>query len=53
MDLEKKIAHLEFVNDQLAGEIEYVDTLLREAGFVDGLQTLKEVAREVIEEEKL
>ncbi len=51
--LEKKIAYLEFVNDQLESEIMYVDQLLREAGFTDGLSTIKSVAREVIDEESL
>jgi hypothetical protein len=51
--LEKRVAYLEFVNDQLQSEIEYVDLLLREAGFSEGLSTLKSVALEVIEEEKL
>ena len=49
--LEKKIAYLEFVNDQLSSEIEYVDQLLRIIGFPDGLSTIKSAAQEVIEEE--
>ena len=49
--LEKKIAYLEFVNDQLSSEIEYVDQLLRIIGFPDGLMTIKSAAQEVIEEE--
>lgn len=48
---EKKIAYLEFVNDQLMSEIHYVDRLLRLIGFPDGLQTIKSAAQEVIEEE--
>jgi len=48
---EKKIAYLEFVNDQLLSEIQYVDRLLRIIGFPDGLQTIKDAAQEVIEEE--
>jgi hypothetical protein len=51
--LEKKIAYLEFVNDQLMSEILYVDRLLRLIGFPDGLQTIKSAAQEVIEEEDL
>lgn len=46
----KKIAHLEFVNDQLASELRYVDRLLRVIGFPDGLNTVKETAEEVKEE---
>jgi hypothetical protein len=48
---EKKIAYLEFVNDQLISEIHYIDRLLRLIGFPDGLQTIKNAAQEVIEEE--
>jgi len=49
--LEAKIAYLEFVNDQLLSEIEYVDQLLKLIGFPEGLATIKEAAQEVIEEE--
>lgn len=48
---EKRIAYLEFVNDQLMCEIQYVDRLLRLIGFPEGLQTIKNAAQEVIEEE--
>jgi hypothetical protein len=50
---EKKIAYLEFVNDQLISEIHYVDRLLRLIGFPDGLDTIKNAAQEVVEEEDL
>lgn len=53
MQLEKKIAYLEFVNDQLLTEIQHIDHLLRAIGFPDGLQTIKNAAQEVIEEEDL
>ncbi len=49
--LEKRIAYLEFVNDQLASEIQYVDRLLRLIGFPEGLDTIKNAAQEAIEEE--
>ena len=48
---EKKIAYLEFVNDQLATEIQYIDRLLQLIGFPGGLETIKSAAQEVIEEE--
>lgn len=48
---EQKIAYLEFVNDQLLSEIQYVDQLLKIIGFPDGLETIKSAAQEVIEEE--
>jgi hypothetical protein len=48
---EKKIAYLEFVNDQLTSEIHYVDKLLRLIGFPEGLETIKNAAEEVIDDE--
>lgn len=50
--LEKKLAYMEFVNDQLASELRYVDNLLRVIGFPEGLDTIKSAAEEVIEEEE-
>jgi len=49
---EKRIAYLEFVNDQLMSEIQYVDHLLKTIGFPEGLETIKSAAQEVIDEEK-
>ncbi len=51
--LQQKIAYLEFVNDQLVSEIDYVDRLLKIIGFPEGLETIKSAAQEVIEEEGL
>ncbi len=48
----QKIAHLEFVNDQLSTELQYVDKLLRAVGFTEGLKTVKAAAQELFEEEK-
>lgn len=48
----QRIAYLEFVNDQLLGEIHYVDRLLKIIGFPEGLETIKSAAQEVLEEEK-
>ena len=50
--LKKKVAHLEFVNDQLGAEIRYVDQLLRLAGFPDGLESIKLAAQEMLSEEE-
>jgi hypothetical protein len=52
-DLEKKLAHLEFVNDQLLTEISYVDGLLRLIGFSNGLESIKNAAKEVLEQENI
>ncbi|MGL4539961.1 MAG: hypothetical protein ACRCU0_03185 [Candidatus Rhabdochlamydia sp.] len=50
-ELLKKISELESVNDQLQTELRYLDGLLREIGFVEGLKTLKFAAKEMIEED--
>jgi hypothetical protein len=46
--LQKKIALLEFENDQLRTEVEYVDRLLKLIGFADGLETIKLAAQEIL-----
>lgn len=48
-ELLKKIAHLEFVNDQLMAEVTYTDTLLKQIGFAEGLATMKCTAEEILE----
>lgn len=48
----KRIAELETINDQLVAELRYLDTLLKEAGFENGLITLKSAAQELIEEDR-
>ncbi len=47
----KRVSELESMNDQLLAEIRYLDELLREVGFENGLKTLKFAAKELIEEE--
>jgi hypothetical protein len=49
-DLYKRLAYLEFVNDQLTSEVAYVDQLLRDVGFAGGINSVKEVAHELIKE---
>ena len=49
-DLLKRLAYLEFVNDQLSTEVVYVDELLKAVGFPDGLESVKDVANELIDE---
>lgn len=46
----KRIAYLEFVNDQLATELQDLDDLLRKAGFPNGVESVREVACEILEE---
>ena len=48
----QQIAYLEFANDQLSTELQYVDKLLRAVGFTDGLTTVKQAAKELFEEEQ-
>lgn len=51
--LEKKIAYLEFVHDQLETELVYVDDLLKSVGFPQGLNSAKEVALELLQTEEM
>lgn len=46
-ELIKRIAYLEFVNDQLQTELRYVDHLLKSIGFPRGLDTVKVAAAEM------
>ncbi len=48
-DLINQIARLESVNDQLLSEREEIDQMLKEAGFDDGIQTLKGAVQEFME----
>jgi|688.fasta_scaffold35609_10 hypothetical protein len=43
----KKMARLEFANDQLIAELHYLDQLMRQVGFTDGLASLKLTALEL------
>lgn len=52
-DMQKKLAELESINDQLSAEIKYLDQLLKQVGFEEGLKTLKTAAQELIDEEQL
>lgn len=49
----KRISELESINDQLQAEIRYLDKLLVEVGFEEGLKTLKYAAKELIEQDKI
>lgn len=48
VQLLKKIAFLESINDQLSTEVSHIDHLMRLLGFADGLETVKLSARELI-----
>ena len=50
--MQKRICELESLNDQLLSEIRFLDQLLRQVGFEDGLKTLKYAAQELIDQDK-
>lgn len=45
----KKIAHLETLNDQLQAEFQYLNKILKQLGFAQGIKTLKEAAQEILD----
>ena len=45
----RRLARLESINDQLVAEVSYVDELMRDIGFAEGLHTVKVAASELIE----
>jgi hypothetical protein len=49
LELQKKIARLESLNDQLTSEVQYVDHLMRMLGFSEGLLTVKSTAQEILD----
>lgn len=51
VEIEREIARLESINDLLMAELAYVDELLKLSGFSRGLESLKEVAMEMLESE--
>ncbi len=52
-EMQKKLAELESINDQLSAEIRYLDQLLKQVGFDEGLKTLKSAAQELLDEGEL
>ncbi len=50
-ELLARIAKLESLCDQLQSEMSYIDRLLRDVGFEDGLATLKEAALELLDKQ--
>ena len=51
-DLLRRMAALESMNDQLLAEIAYLDHLMRQIGFSEGLKSVKETALEIMQEEE-
>lgn len=50
--IHRQIAKLESVNDQLLTELADLDELLKRSGFPYGLASLKQVALEILDEQK-
>ncbi|AHK63666.1 hypothetical protein BOKEGFJH_00788 [Chlamydia avium] len=50
--IQKELARLESINDQLLTELHYVHTLLCDIGFPEGLVTIKAIAKEVLTEDE-
>ncbi len=48
-----RLAQLESMNDQLLTEVEEIDRLLHNTGFPRGIESAKEVAEEMLEENTL
>lgn len=44
----KKIARLESLNDHLSAEVNYIDKLMRLIGFVEGIESLKITAQDLV-----
>jgi len=51
-EVEKKIAILESMNDQLVAEFNHLNDLLKELGFDEGIESLKIAAVELIRKRK-
>lgn len=47
--LEKKLAKLESIHDQLVTELDYVNHLMKLVGFAEGIASLKSTAKELYE----
>jgi hypothetical protein len=52
IDLKRRISELESINDQLIAELRYLDGLLKEVGFEEGLITLKSAALELLDQDR-
>lgn len=50
LELRKKVAYLEFVNDQLKAELSHVNDLMHQLGFSNGLETVKDAANEMFQD---
>ena len=53
MEEARQLAHLESQVDHLETELSYLNELLIQCGFPEGIETLKMTAHELIEEQQL
>ncbi|GAB4193702.1 MAG: hypothetical protein Tsb0015_16560 [Simkaniaceae bacterium] len=51
-ELEKKLAKIESLYDQLLADVDNLNQLLIELGFEEGIITLREAAKELLEKKK-
>jgi len=51
-EYEKRIAKLESMNDQLQAEFNHLNLLLKKVGFEEGVKSLKEAAKELLDNRK-
>lgn len=49
VDLEKRLAYLQSINDHLLTELEYIDHVTREIGFPEGISSLKDTAKKLLD----
>jgi hypothetical protein len=50
-ELIQKLAQLESFNDQILSELEFLNQLLKQVGFVDGIEGLKAAAQDLLNED--
>lgn len=50
LQLMKKIARLESINDQLLTEVSELDQLMRMVGFSEGIRSVKMTAKEILDD---
>jgi hypothetical protein len=48
IELEQKVAQLEFEHDQLISELSHTNQLLKSVGFPDGIKSIKEIAEDLL-----
>lgn len=48
-DYKKRIAKLETINDQLQAEFNHLNLLLKKVGFEEGIKSLKDAAKELLD----